>query len=280
MFMTEVGSLIAVIEEMGNPFLEKSNDLLVLDTRDIVDTSVGETVRKAEALGVEQYNNFVKERLTECNVPITEVLSKNKLALFSSPPVKCPSKQKMQVTALKSDCNLFSRLYIACQTRNGDLDTFFMHENQSTPPSLSLRGKIRLGTKADLLHCLELEEIQETNAPVVNAKFFDGAAVVHMLHPGTATTFADEVFTSYISSQLESVERVDIVWDVYVADSLKSTTREKRGKGVRRRVAPTTAIPHNWMDFLRVDENKTDTMSSASQLKKAKASTQLMEVMC
>ena len=29
MFITEVGSLIAVIEEMGNPFLEKSHDLLV-----------------------------------------------------------------------------------------------------------------------------------------------------------------------------------------------------------------------------------------------------------
>ena len=110
----------------------------------------------------------------------------------------------MQVTALKNDCNLFSRLYIACQTRDGDLDTFFTHENQSTPPSLSLGGKIRLGTKADLLHCLELKETH--NTPVVNAKFFDGAAVVNMLHPGTAKTFQDyaAVFTSYISSQLES----------------------------------------------------------------------------
>ena len=95
-------------------------------------------------------------------MPITKVLSKNKLALFSSPPVKCPSKHKMQATALKSDCDLFSWLYIAGQMRDGDLDTFFTHENQSTPPSLSLGGKIRLGTKADLLHCLELEEIQET----------------------------------------------------------------------------------------------------------------------
>ena len=54
MFITEFESLSAVIEEMGNPFLEKRNDLSVLDTRDIVDTSVGETVWKAEALGVEQ----------------------------------------------------------------------------------------------------------------------------------------------------------------------------------------------------------------------------------
>ena len=63
---------------------------------------------------------------------------------------------------------------------------------------------------------------------------------------------------SHISSQLERVERVDIVWDVYIQDSLKSTTRQKRGKGVRRRVASATAIPQNWKDFLRLDENKTE----------------------
>ena len=62
----------------------------------------------------------------------------------------------------------------------------------------------------------------------------------------------------YISSQLERVERVDIVWDVYIQDSWKSTTRQKRGKGVRRRVASATAMPQNWKDFLRLDENKTE----------------------
>ena len=160
-YITEVGSLIHVIEEMGSPFLERSNDLLVLDTRNIMDEAVRTTVQKVEVLGMEQYNNFVKERLVDCTVPITDVLSKNKLALFSSPPPKCPSKQKMKVTALKNDCSLFSRLYIACQTRDGDLDTFFQHENQTTPPSLSQGGQIRFGSKADLLHvhCLQLEGI-------------------------------------------------------------------------------------------------------------------------
>ena len=35
-------------------------------------------------------------------------------------------------------------------------------------------------------------------------------------------------------------------------------TRLKRGKGVRKRVAPSTVMPKNWKDFLRVDQNKTD----------------------
>ena len=40
--------------------------------------------------------------------------------------------------------------------------------------------------------------------------------------------------------------------------SLKGTAREKRGKRVRRQVLPAIAIPNNWKDFLRVDDNKTE----------------------
>jgi len=64
------------------------------------------------------------------------------------------------------------------------LDTFFAHENQATPPSLSLGGKIRPSTKSDLLHCLELHEKQFLQAPNVDAIILDGATVVHMFNPG------------------------------------------------------------------------------------------------
>ena len=50
--------------------------------------------------------------------------------------------------------------------------------------------------------------------------------------------------------------RLDIVWDTYIADSLKESTREKRGKGVRRKVLGQTKLPGNWMDFLRDTKNK------------------------
>jgi len=68
-------------------------------------------------------------------------------------------------------------------------------------------------------------------APII----LDGAAVVYMLHPETATTFqgyADSVFGSYILSQLQNANRADIVWDLYMEDSLKVTMREIRRKGV------------------------------------------------
>ena len=74
---------------------------------------------------------------------------------FSRPSVKTQSKQKDQLATLKSDCGLFSRLYISCQTRHEDLDEFFSHENHAAPPALSICGKLRVGLKSELLHCLE-----------------------------------------------------------------------------------------------------------------------------
>ena len=80
-----------------------------------------------------------------------------------------------------------------------------------------------------------------------------------MLHPRSSPTFAKyyaEVFAPYVLRWLDEHERVDIVWDVYNKGSLKSSVREKRGTGMKRRVTMATKIPGNWQSFLRVDANK------------------------
>ena len=76
-----------------------------------------------------------------------------------------------------------------------------------------------------------------------------------MLNPGLAKTFqeyADIVFLPYVSNQLTTAQRVDVVWDMYIQNILKDTTRQKRGTGIRRRVAPTTLLHKKWKDFLHV----------------------------
>ena len=153
-FLKDVTSLVTVIDDMGNPFLEKSHNLLVLDTKNIMNASVVETVRKIKILGLEQYKKFVEERLQQSLKPTTETLSKNNLPLFSRPTRKSSSKEKLQLAALKKDCDLFMRLFVACQTSGGDLDQFFSHEIQAVLPALSCGGKQRIGTKADLLKLL------------------------------------------------------------------------------------------------------------------------------
>ena len=72
-----------------------------------------------------------------------------------SKPVTEKTNAAGRLTELKHDRALFSRLYIASQTREGDVDEFFQHENQSTPPSLATGGPMRQGDKHNLLDCLE-----------------------------------------------------------------------------------------------------------------------------
>ena len=59
------------------------------------------------------------------------------------------------VSSLKSHRNIFSRLFVASQFRDGNFNDYFSHKNQPCPPSLSARGKLKLGTKSDIVRCLE-----------------------------------------------------------------------------------------------------------------------------
>ena len=89
----------------------------------------------------------------------------------------------------------------------------------------------------------------------------DGAAIINMLKPIGVKTFQDyttHVFLPFIKAKLRNVTRIDIIWDVYLEDSLESTAREIRGRGIRRRVAPSNTIPGNCQELLRLADNKTE----------------------
>lgn len=118
-------------------------DLLVLDTKEIADPAASKTVRSARCVGQDQFDAFTKECLIDRTKSINDAIHRNKLPLFGIPASKV-SKGKQQLNSLKCDVELFSRLYIGCQTRDGNLEEFFLHENQACPPSLSVAGKLHL----------------------------------------------------------------------------------------------------------------------------------------
>ena len=125
--------------------------------------------------------------------------------------------------------------------------------------------------------------------PLSEVVVLDGAAIVNMLKPGSARTFQDyakDVFLPYVKSQVDKAQRVDIVWDDHREGTLKAQTREKRGKGVRRRVSPQNAVPQNWGEFLRLADNNKELFSFLSRevatihTEKQVISTLLEDVIC
>ena len=95
--------------------------MIVLDTKEIADSAVLKTVHNAKRIGQEQFDAFTKECLVDRK---KSIIHRNKLALFSTTAPK-PSRGKQQLSSLKCDVELFSRLYIGCQTRDGNLEEFF-----------------------------------------------------------------------------------------------------------------------------------------------------------
>ena len=77
----------------------------------------------------------MKERLADKSKALKDPIKHNKFPLFST-KTKTRVKSKQDLAFAKNDSELFSRLYIACQTRDGDLDEFFRRENRAHPSSL------------------------------------------------------------------------------------------------------------------------------------------------
>lgn len=267
LFQKQTINFIETINTYGNPFSDDCQELLVLHTRQCADHEVVNTMKGLEALGNSQYHQFQKSVFIEKSRSIHESIKKNKLHLFKTPKPKKTSKMK-ELAAIRSDASLFGRLYIANQQRDGDLDVFFSHENQLFPPSISDHGKLRSGTKSDLIRCIEHSE-QDEIPSTLDCKIFDGAVLVHTLSAATTTTFDDyahDVFLPFLLRELQHVNsRIDVVWDRYLPHSIKASTRARRGSGVRLKVSPQTKIPSKWNDFLLDVSNKDELFSFLTQ---------------
>ena len=251
-----VTSLFKTIQRMGNPFLDDFPELVTLDSRNCVDESVSIALYAMEETGKKKYKDYVKRVLEDRTSHIHDPIKKNSLALYRRPQPKAISKQGKKIKTLQNNVALFSKLYISMQSREGDLREFFAHEIQVFPPSLSNLGKLYLpASKSEILNCIEQPEVPAPPS-MYDCTVLDGAVIVHILSTKAMSTFneyAEQVFIPYLIDQLQSSTRIDVVWDTYIADSLKESTREKRGKGLHR---SQTKLPSNWMDFLRDSTNK------------------------
>ena len=218
------------IEKIGNPFTDDFPELVNIHSRDCLNDAVATSIRSIEEIGKEQYNKYLEERLEKAVISIDQKITKNALTLFRNSKAKVASKQNQKVKSLRDNVALFGHLYVAMQNRNGDLKEFFSHEIQTFPPSLSDYGKLRLpGTKSELLHCIEPKSYPD-EPQRYDCKVFDGAVIVHCLPTTDASTFDEyalKIFIPYIERQLTDAKRIDIVWDTYLSDSLKTSTRRK-----------------------------------------------------
>ena len=256
-FLAKVHQLTKVIEEMGNPFAEETGELLKLDVNDIAHHSAAQLVSTHHERGEEQFKIFM-EKLQSDRDLFYKPIKKNNTGFFKTGP---ESSKVSETKVLTDNCQLFSRLFISCQTRGCDLQEFFRHENQPYPPSLSKKGNLRACTKADLVDVLEEKVKLPESEPETDVFIVDGSALVNTVAPKTSKTFKDYASTDILPlvyAYSRKHNRTDIIFDVYCQSSMKSEARSKRGKAIRRRVTKKSKTPTNWKSFLRDSQNKTE----------------------
>ena len=197
-FSKNVNDLVAAFLDSGNPFLEETKDLIAIDSKNIANEAAVINMWKVADAGKDQFNEFLNCRLKEKKKSVFSVIKKNKFLIFAQPsqPKRSPT---MEITTLKKSCHLFSRLYIACQVREGNLSEFFSHENSSYPPSISKNGDLMSGSKSTLLHCINVDNEVAADEMNIDCIIMDGAALVNIIKPNGATTFKDYAAQKFIT---------------------------------------------------------------------------------
>jgi hypothetical protein len=97
---------------MGNPFCETGAELIILDSRNCASESVANTISSIEDIGREQYQKYVTDVLCKKTTSIQTTIKKNKLPLFNTVSGQRHAKPKLQLSNLRSDCQLFAQLYM------------------------------------------------------------------------------------------------------------------------------------------------------------------------
>ena len=212
----------------------------------------------------------MKEVIIEKTKQFDAPIKKNAFLLFKAPKRK--RDQPKKISMLRANMSILGQMYIATQSREGDLEEFFAHESQNFPPSLAVNvEKMYHSRKSNVLDCLQkevnaiqsLDDVRQTLVDY-DAVVLDGGALIHSLLPRIGVSnfenYFDMCFRKHIENELRKTSRVDVVWDSYWECSIKGETRNNRGSstGVRLKIGPKVKLPNNWSNFLKLPENKVE----------------------
>ena len=190
----------------------------------------------AHGEGNKQHVDFVAHRLQSTAVAFHAPIKMNTIHLPANRH-KYRNKSK-HVNSTKENKHLLKQLYMTMHVRARNNDRLFEVENADCPPSLSKHGVIRSGHKSELLSCAEVDCPSDFDE--ADAKLIDRALMVHFLVLDASIKsfrdYADKKVIPYIERQLANTKRVDVIWDRNLPDTLKATTRQRRGTGIRQRM--------------------------------------------
>ena len=137
------------------------------------------------------------------------------------------------------------------------------HKNSRETPSLSDHGFLRSGTKSDILDYLKSPKGIILEAKQATAILLDMAPVIYMLAPTRCAKF-NEYVPVHVAPYIKGITqpygtRIDLLWDEYPDESLRSHNRTLRGIGPRTELGNNGETPIPRRDWQRYLANKDNT---------------------
>lgn len=249
-----------VVSMFISPFTEM--ELVSLSSGVYATEKVGLDLIDAYEKGQTEMQSFIEDRLVNQETGFFDPLKKLKLGTFTKmlkKTVKVKTNGKEVQFSAQSD--IFGKIALMQQSRSLDLKKVFCYPLGPVPWSLaSSTGELMKTSKSSLMHELEkgLTHVDKVEKPF--GCIIDGMALVRKVkNTGfTYDEFADELLKCAVVS-CTGATRVDIVFDVYLEDSIKNAERGKRevGKLQFKTILGSQQIKQ-WGAFLSSGNNKTE----------------------
>ena len=115
-------------------------------------------MRQVEDIGKNQYNDFKLTIVSHDDNSFHDPLSKINLAIFRSKGLQKSSKNKDKLKTMKTDIDLFSRMYIIMYVNigMGTKTSSLPIKTRVGPPAIAESNVLRMGNEEDLLEPLEV----------------------------------------------------------------------------------------------------------------------------
>ena len=140
--------------QLGNPWLEKSGKLYDLENRIVMPDRVVENIRKIKVTGLEAYHKFLEKRVLTQEEALTDPIPACNLQLIRDEVDRKQAKptERSIVSDMKSQQVKLIDIISAHQAGRPNLDAEVLsHENSLLPPTLTNKGNMHHGNKADIL---------------------------------------------------------------------------------------------------------------------------------
>jgi len=115
-FLNDVQSFTKVVNGIGNPFLATGHELMMFDTRAVMDDGVTVSLSKSHEVGQALHKEYVNARLDKVTVPLSDTIKRNNMFTFANR--LDPRKKESEVGILKRNTMLITQLFLSLQSRS------------------------------------------------------------------------------------------------------------------------------------------------------------------